>query len=154
MSGPPSSRSPLRGARGAVSWVTLLAFVLAVSGVYLGWVWVPLYLDHYAVKQAVRASMNQAIKDTDDAALVRRLCEKIRGIRMVDGLDGYGRKVPVPAVMLEEPQVSWTRDTVANPPTVRVTFEYEREVVYPFIDRTSTKTFVVEDSSDISPVKW
>jgi hypothetical protein len=137
-----------------VSWITMLGFVSAVAAVYLGWVWVPLYLDNYTVHQAVRATMNQAIKDTDDAALVRRLCEKIRGIRMVDGVDAWGRKVPVPAVMVEEQQVSWTRDTVGSPPTVRIAFEYEREVVYPFIDRTTTKTFVIEDSSDISPVKW
>ena len=152
MSGPPSSRSPLRSARGAVSWVTLLLFVFAVGAAYLGWVWVPLYLDNYAVKQAVKATMNQAIKNPDDAALVRGLCQKIRGIRMVDGVDNLGRTVPVPAVAVDEQQVSWTRDTDAR--MVKVTIEYEREVVYPFIDRTTTKTFVIEDSSDISPVKW
>ncbi len=154
MSGPPSSRTPLRDARGAVTWVTMLLLVLGVVVAYLGWVWVPLYLDNYAVRQALTSSMNEAIKNRDDALLVEDLCRKIREIRTVEGVDEAGRKVKMPAVSVEPRNISWTREADANPPMVRVTIEYDREVVYPFLNRVETKTFVVEGQNDISPVKW
>jgi hypothetical protein len=132
----------------------MLLLVAAVAAVYLGWVWVPLYLDNYAVKQTLRVVMNEAIKDHDDAALVQRLCQKIRSIRTVESVDEAGRKVQTPVVAIDEHQVSWTRDPDGNPPMLRVTIEYERQVVYPFVDRTDTTTFVVEGSNDLTPVKW
>jgi hypothetical protein len=154
MSGPPASRASLREARGAITWVTMLLIVLAVGVGYLGWVWVPLYLDNYAVRQALRASMNEAIKNNDDALLVRELCKKIRGVRTVEGIDDFGRRVPMPAVAVDERNVSWSRDLDGRPPMVHVTIQYDREVVYPFLDRVDTKTFVIEDSNDLTPVKW
>ena len=132
----------------------MLLIVLAVGVGYLGWVWVPLYLDNYAVRQAVKATMNEAIKNRDDAALIQGLCQKIRSIRTVQAVDEAGRTVSLPAVSVDERNVSWSRDADAKPPMLRVTVEYEREVVYPFLERTDTKTFVVEDSNDLTPVKW
>jgi hypothetical protein len=131
----------------------LLILLAAVTG-YLGWVWVPLYLDHFAVKQAVKATMNEAIKNRNDAELIESLCQKIRSVRTVQGADELGRKVYLPAVNVDPRNVSWARDADATPPMLRVTVEYEREVVYPFLDRVDTKTFVIEDSNDLSPVKW
>ena len=81
MSGPASSRRPRRVERGGISWVTLLLLVLVVGGAYLAWIWVPLYFDHYTVKQVVRDYMNQAIKNPDDEALRRDMVLKIRVAR-------------------------------------------------------------------------
>jgi hypothetical protein len=153
MSGSPSSRVLARGARGAVTWVTTLLILVVAVISYLGWVWAPLYLDNYAVRQAVKATMNEAIKNRDDAALIQGLCQKIRSIRTVKAVDELGRTVSLPAVAVDERNVSWARED-STPPMLRVTVEYEREVVYPFLERTDTKTFVVEDSNDLTPVKW
>ena len=40
-----------------------------------------------------------------------------------------GRKVPVPALVIDERQVTWTREPDAKPPMLRVQIEYEREFV-------------------------
>jgi hypothetical protein len=155
MSGPRSSRRPLRDEpRGAVTWVSLLMFVSVAAAAYLGWVWLPLWFDHYAVRQTVRAYSNEAIKNPDDAYLVHQMVEKIRSLRSEDGVDSMGRHVPVPAVVVEEHAVTWQRDLAATPQTLRVAFDYDRQVVYPFVGRTYVKTFTVDETNDIARADW
>jgi hypothetical protein len=152
MSGVPplDSRRP----RGAISWVTLLLLVgVAVAG-YLLWVWVPIYFDNYTVKQIARDYMNQAVKNTDDAQLRANMVAKIRALVQTDAVDAAGRTIRVPAIDLEERDVTWERDTRGQPPMLRVSFEYSRDVVLPLLDRTTTKVFVVDLSNDLTRPDW
>lgn len=142
-----------RGERGAITWVSLLLIVLVVGGGYLGWVWWPIYVENYAVKQVVRDYMNQAVKNRNDEGLQRNMVLKIRSLAQVDGVDGYGRPVRLPAVLLEDADVVWER-TDSQPPMLRVSFEYAREVTYPYLDRTVTKVFVVDLSNDLTVPDW
>lgn len=65
--------APARSGERGATWVTLLLLLGLACTVYLGWVWVPVYADHYAARQATRDFMNQAVKNRDDAALVAGL---------------------------------------------------------------------------------
>jgi hypothetical protein len=134
--------------------VTLLLLVVVLGGGYLAWVWVPVYFENYAVKQVVRDYMNQAIKDRDDERLRHNMVLKIRSLSQVDGVDAYGQPVRVPAVALEDRDVTWERDSASQPPMLRVSFEYAREVAYPVLDRTSTKVFVVDLWNDLTIPDW
>ena len=154
MSGPASPRKPRRIAHGGVTWVSLLLIVLVATGAYLSWVWLPLKFDHYAVRQVVRDYMNQAIKNPDDGTLIRQMCLKIQSLRTVDGVDPSGRSIRVPAVSVDERQVTWERNRSSTPPTLRVAFDYERQVVYPFIDRVDVKIFTVDETNDMTPANW
>jgi hypothetical protein len=154
MSGPSSSSPRPRRERGGVSWVTLLLLVLVAGTGYLGWMWVPLYFEHYTVKQVVRDYMNQAIKNRDDDGLRRNMVLKIRSLAQVDGVDVHGRVARVPAILLDERQVAWERDLSARPPLLRVAFDYERAVRYPGIERTETKLFTVDLTNDMSLPEW
>ena len=120
--------STRRGERGGVSWVTLLLIVIVVGGGYWGAVWLPVYYENYAVKQVVRDYMNQAIKNSDDEGLIRNMVLKIRSLDQRETVDDLGRAVRIPTVPLEERAVAWERDTRSQPPMLRVSFEYEREV--------------------------
>lgn len=152
MSGPRSSRSPRRGERGGITWVTLL-IVLAVSGGgYLAWVWLPLYFDHYTVKQVVADYTNQAIKNPDDGQLRREMVQKLHSLGQVDGVDRAGRPIKVPAVDVDERSITWERDTSAR--TLRIAFEYERQVVYPFLDRASVVVFTLDRTGDLTRADW
>lgn len=142
------------GERGAVSWVTALLVALLAGGGYAAWVWAPVYFENYAVKAVVQDYMNQAVKDPDDAALRRNMVLKIRALGDRDALDAYGRPVRVPWVPLDERDVTWERDTRSQPPMLRVSFEYEREIEYPWLNRSTTKVFVIEMSNDLSPANW
>jgi len=151
MSGPPDlARAP----RGQITWVTLFLLIFLAGGGYLLWMWGPIYFENYAVKQVVRDYMNQAIKDADDAALRRNMVLKIRSLAQVEGTDAWGRPARVPAVMLEENDVAWERDPKSQPPMLRVSFEYVREVPLPLLDRTATKVFTVDLTNDLTRADW
>jgi len=167
MSGPPldparprahdSGRRPSaarRAERGAISWVTLLLLVLLAGGGYLGFVWLPVYFENYAVKQVVRDYMNQAIKNTDDELLRRNMVLKIRSLAQRDGFDAAGRPTRVPTVGIDDRQVVWERDAASQPPMLRVAFEYEREVELPWLERTTTKVFTVDLTNDLTRPDW
>jgi hypothetical protein len=145
---------PRRGERGGVSWVTALLVVVVVAGGYMGWVWLPVYVEHYAVKQVVHDYMNQAIKNRDDSGLRRKMVEKIRSLVEREVLDASGNAVVVPAIDLDEQQVAWERDAESQPPMLRVAFEYEREVALPWLERTMTKTFAVDLENELSVPNW
>ena len=153
MSRPASSRKPRRVARG-FTWVSFVLLVAVIAVAYLGWVWVPLKFDHYTVRQTVEDYMNQAIKNPDDAYLIRQMCAKIQSLRTVDGVDAAGNPARVPAVWVDERGVTWERDRNSKPPTLRVAFEYERQVVYPLIHRVETTTFRVDQTKDMTPADW
>jgi hypothetical protein len=145
---------PRPGPAGAVSWVTLLLLVAVAVGGYLGWVWLPIYVENYAVKQVVHDHMNQAVKNPDDDGLRRNMVAKLRSLAQVDTLDAYGRPVRLPAVGVEERDVVWERDAESQPPMLRVSFEYTREVLLPILDRTASKVFVVEEQNDLTQPDW
>ncbi len=146
--------SARRGERGGVSWVSLLLIVLVVGGGYLAVVWVPVYYEAYAVKQVVRDYMNQAIKNRDDEMLRHNMVLKIRSLDQRTSVDDFGRPVRLPTVPLEEQDVSWERDSGSQPPMLRVSFEYAREVEYPWLDRTVTKVFAVDLSNELVAADW
>ncbi len=135
-----------------MSWVTLLLVVVVAGAAYLGSVWAPVYFDHYTVKQVVADYMNQAIKNKDDAQLVARMVAKIRGLSTVVGVDQYGQPTRTPAIPLEEAAVTWQRDDGAK--TLHIAFEYERQVVYPYLNRTAVKTFSLDRTFDITVPDW
>jgi hypothetical protein len=168
MSGPPLAPAPapralrsgrprasaLAGQRGQISWVTLLLVGGLIVGGYLEWVWIPIYAEVYAVRQVVRDHMNQAVKNRDDELLRRNMVAKIRSLAQVDGVDAYGQPARVPAVPLEDGDVAWERDRSSQPPVLRVSFEYTREVALPILDRVATKAFVVEESNELTIPDW
>lgn len=143
-----------RTSRGAISWVTLLLLFLVAASGYLLWVWAPIYYEDYGVKQVVRDYMNQAVKNSDDASLRHNMVLKIRSLVYVDTLDAHGRPTRVPAIDLQERDVSWERDAQAQPPTLRVAFQYVREVELPLLDRTASKVFTVDLTNDLTRPDW
>jgi hypothetical protein len=154
MIGPGASVRSRRAERGGVSWVTALLLALLIGGGYLGWVWGPLYFELYAVKQVVRDYMNQAIKNRDDETLRRNMVLKLRSLEQIDGVDAAGRPERIPAIQVDERQVQWERDGSAQPPTLHIAFSYEREVVYPIIDRADVAVFDVDLTSDLTRADW
>jgi hypothetical protein len=153
----PRSASPrprLLDARGGVSWVSLLLLVSAISGVYLAWVWVPVFVVDYEVKQVVRDHMYQAVRNRDDASLVKRMLHKLRVVYEVDevGVDGGVHKVP--GVTVNEQDLVWERDTSREPAVLHVAFEYTRDVEYPLLDRVVERSKLVDLTQELSIPDW
>ena len=151
---PLRARPARAGERGEVTWVGLLLLVLLLGAGYLAWVWVPVYVVHYEVKQVVRDYMNQAVRDREDAELVVKMTRKIASLAQVDGVDARGAPARVPAVAIEPAQVTWERDAARSPPMLHVAFEYERSVTYPFLETQATKVFTVDLENDLTLPDW
>ncbi|HSN90518.1 MAG TPA: hypothetical protein VLS93_04760 [Anaeromyxobacteraceae bacterium] len=147
-------RPRLLAARGAVSWVTLLLLALLAAGVYLAWVWGPVYLTHYRVNQVVTETLNRAVKDRNDTQLVEEMCKRIRALAEVEEVQDDGQVELVPAVSLYPQDVTWQRETTSARRVLRVSFSYTRDVVHPWIDRIVEKTFDVDVEFDADPVSW
>lgn len=142
-----------RGERGEITWVTLLLLAAIASAGYWLWVWGPVYVVHYEVKQVVREHINQAVRNPDDGELVARMVHKLETLAQVEGEDAYGAPARVPAVRVDPAAVTWDRAREA-PPTLHVAFDYERSVTYPILGRTGTKLFTVDIEGDLSRPNW
>jgi hypothetical protein len=138
--------------RGFASWVTVLLVVGLAAGAYAAVVFGPPAVLHYEVKQVVRDYANRAVKDKDDKKLVRDMVEKIRLLQERDDVDAQGRRVRVPVVDIRPDQVSWER--TAEPPALRVVFEYERTLELPFLDRSLERVYRVDISNDLTIPNW
>lgn len=138
--------------RGGVSWVTLVLLGCLAVGGYLLWVWGPVYLVQYEVKQVVRDFANQAVKNPSDADLRTRMVQRLAALDRVESWDENGRPVQVPAVSVREEEVTWER--TRQPPSLHIAFQYTRPVRYPILDRAEETTFAVDDTFDISIPDW
>jgi hypothetical protein len=151
---PLPSSTAARPARGAVTWVSLLLLVVLVGGAYLGWTWAPVYWVHVQVKQVARDYMNRAIKDTNDAALVEMMAKRLRSVSAQEEPDESGALVKVPVVRVDPREITWQRDPTTTPPTLRVFFEYTRNVPYPLINRWTEKTLAVDITEELTRADW
>lgn len=148
-----SAGSPRRGERGGISWVGLLLLGSLATAAYLAWVWVPVYVVHYEVKQVVRDYMNRAIRNKNDAQLVAHMVHKLATLDEVDGVDEYGEAALVPAVVVDPRSVTWERDG-GEPPTLHVAFDYERTVTYPILERPASRVLSIDLETDLTVPDW
>lgn len=149
-----SRRPGSLGQRGAVTWVTLLILGGLVAGGYLASVWVPVWYVHYAATQVVRDYGNQAIKNPDDASLVRAMCQKLKVIDTIQVPGADGRLENRPTVEVAPPEVTWERDPAAVPPTLHVAFEYVRDIHYPVLDTWAQRVMRVDLTMDLARADW
>ncbi len=129
----------------------LLVLGLAAGG-YAAVVFVPPAVLHYEVKQVVRDYGNQAVKNPNDAQLLRDMVQKIRSLSDVPMVDAAGRKIRVPVVDLQVDDVAWER--TADPPSLHVAFEYPRSLDLPWLDRSIERIYRVDLTMDLTRPDW
>ena len=151
---PPPWCRPAPLARGAISWVTALLLVVVAGGAYLAWMWVPVYLLHYEVKQVVRDYIHQAIKEQNDQLLVENMLHKLRVLDQMEVPNEAGELAAVPVVQLDSDDVAWQRDTSVSPPMLHVAFEYTRWVQYPLVQRWRSTTLSIDLTEDLARPDW
>src|SRR4030095_16159064 len=101
----------VRRPRGAVNLVRLTLTVAFLSGAYLAWIYVPLWLDNLEVKQAVAAGVGQLASELGaDPERVR--AEFVRRLSNVGSHweERDGRQVEVPGLGLDAGDVKLERD--------------------------------------------
>jgi hypothetical protein len=148
---PPRPPSRPRPARGEITWVGLALLLGALGAGCVAWVAVPAYMLHLEVKQVVRDFANQAVKSGDDAGLVERMTERIRGLAQVDEPLEDGRLERRPAIDLRPQDVAWER---LPGDQLHVSFEYDRELRLPLLERRYPRRFSVDLTLDVARAEW
>jgi len=138
-------------ARGAITWVGVAMLLAAAAGAYLAWVWVPVYAAHYEVKQIVRQFGNEAIKNPNDALLVEAMIAKIHALQELESAGPDGRPQRRPAIDVRPQDVTWER---IEPSSLHVAFDYDREVVFPLLDRSTGSVMRIDLTMDVSVPNW
>jgi len=146
------ARGQWGGARGGVNLVTLFLVAGLATAAYLAWVFGPPYVLHYEVRQVVRDFANRAVKDPNDAELVRDMVRRIRALDETRAVDESGKPVTVPTVDLREQDVTWERSS--DPPSLHVAFEYGRTLELPLLDRSIERVYRVDLRTDIQVPSW
>jgi hypothetical protein len=129
-----------RDAAGVTS-VGVVLLLAAAAGAYLAWVWVPVYVVHYQVKQVVRQAANEAARERDDEKVVARMVSRLRALEEQERLAADGRATLKPVVDVRPGDVRWER---TDPTSLRVAFEYQRELVLPFLDHRIERVMNVD----------
>jgi hypothetical protein len=127
----------------------LLLLAIGAAG-YVAWVWIPIVFDHQNVERVVREHANLAVKNRDDADLVRRMTEEIGRIATSKEVGGDGRALVRPAIDVRPQDVTWER----RGETLHVAFGYVRRVVYPYVNWQQDRYFTVDLTTDISRPRW
>jgi hypothetical protein len=131
----------VRRLRGGVNLVNVTLTAAVVSGTYLAWLYVPLWLDDLDVREALAAGVGQLTSENqamDVPAIRNQVASKLSRV-------GYhweeqdGRQVQVPGLGVEPDDVQIQRG--ADGRSGRVTLDYARTVKLQPLDRYWTFRF-------------
>lgn len=131
----------MRRLRGAVNLVNLTLLVAVVSGSYLAWIYIPLWLDDLDVREALAAGAGQLTAENTalDAAGVQNLVAQRLSRVGSHWEEQDGKQVEVPGLGLEPDDVQIERG--ADGKSGRVTVDYARTVRLKPLDRYWTLRF-------------
>ncbi len=118
----------MRRPRGAVNLVNLTLFVAVVSGAYLAWLYVPLWLDDLDVREALAAGVGQLTSENSgqDALAVQRMIAARLSKVGSHWEEQDGKQVEVPGLGLDPEEVTVERG--ADGRSAKLTVDYGRTV--------------------------
>jgi hypothetical protein len=141
----------VRRPRGAVNLVNLTLTVAVVSGAYLAWIYIPLWLDDLDVREALAAGVGQLT--SENLGMTEAAIQKTIAIRLANV--GYhweeqdGRQVQVPGLGLEPDEVQIQRSPDGK--SGRVTVDYARTVKLKPLERYWTLKFHTTREANLKP---
>lgn len=111
--------------RGKTDLSTLFWVVVVAAAIYAGVIFIPVYADHFDVKEAVNAAYNAAGKE-NDAGLRAKMQFMLRNTGTHKETDDFNYTVVKPGLGLTDDQIVIERNDVAR--TVLIAVDYARDV--------------------------
>ncbi|HYO57375.1 hypothetical protein [Archangium sp.] len=118
-----------------------MLLTLVAGVIYVGVIFVPFYVDNFAVKEAVTAAYNMAAQTTDDDSLRNTILERTSRMGNHWERDEHDRDILVPGLGLTAEQITIERSDVT--PNVRIQVDYSRRVRLKPTKRIHTLNFRV-----------
>jgi hypothetical protein len=122
-----------------VNLVSLTLLMAAVSGGYLAWIWVPLWLDDLDVREVLATGAGQLeveVSNLDAAGIQKMVAGRLRSVGS-HWEEHDGKQVEVPGLELEPEDVKVEREGRVG----RVSVDYDRTVKLKPLDRYWTIHF-------------
>ena len=141
----------MRRPRGAVNLVNVTLTVAVVSTAYLGWIYIPLWLDDLDVREALAAGVGQLTSENlgmTEAAIQKTVATRLANV-------GYhweeqdGRQVQVPGLGLEADDVQIER--APDGKSGRLTVDYARTVKLKPLEQYWTLRFHTSREATLKP---
>jgi hypothetical protein len=126
---------------GKVSLGTLVLLLLLGGAVYVGVLYVPLWVDSLDVKEAVAVAHNLAGHNQPDSFLRGEIRGRTARMGTHEESDGWGGRRVVPGLGLTDEQIVIERNPVTG--SVRIAVDWDREVVLRPTQRRHTFHFHV-----------
>lgn len=138
---------------GAINFVKIFTLGAIVAAFYFSWIYLPMFLDHMAVKKAVRTACNVAYSSGEQMEPVKAtIFNGWREAKVMDqeiGVDGSILTRPTPF-----DEQNFTIDRRDAPPSITIAVTYERKFVWPFSKKQRVKTFTYAHTEDLSSIKY
>jgi len=132
--------------RGAVNLVTLVLLLGVAAVAYLGWIFIPPWMDHLDMREATAAAFNRMANDADDSRIRTFLLAKANSTG-THWEERGGEKVEARGLGLRESDIVIQRDTDSR--SARVSIDYQREIRFRPTDYFQTLDFHAEKAGPL-----
>ena len=141
----------MRRPRGAVNLVSLTLLAAAVSGAYLAWIYVPLWLDDLDVREALAAGVGQLVSENTamDAPAIQHMVATRLARVGTHWEEQDGRQLEVPGLGIDPGDVQMER--APDGKTGRLTLDYARTVKLRPLERYWTIRFHTTREGTLRP---
>lgn len=139
--------------RGGINLVKLFVVSAVVLTGYFAWVYVPLYIDHYSIRQGVRLGCNSAYRNRSEEHVRKIILNAFEETNIQNeevGADGSIVRRP-----MDYSSALFTVDiSDARPPSITVDLAYEQHIVLPLIKKPKTLVWTFTHTEDLSTIKY
>ncbi|HSP20555.1 MAG TPA: hypothetical protein VLQ79_13620 [Myxococcaceae bacterium] len=141
----------MRRPRGAVNLVSLTLLAAAVTGAYLGWIYIPLWLDDLDVREALAAGAGQLVSENTslDAPMIQKMVATRLSRVGTHWEEQEGKQLEVPGLGVEPADVELER--APDGKTGRVSLDYARTVKLRPLNRYWTLRFHTSREGRLRP---
>lgn len=146
-------RTAFRDDRGQINFVKILFFAGVVALGYFAWVYGPPFLDHQAIKRAVRTGCNRAYGNRDPQVVVDTILNGFREANIQNETIGMENLVERRPLDVDNQNIE-VRLLDGPPPTCNATVRYDRSIVLPFLNKERTLHYEYTHREDLSAIKY
>lgn len=139
--------------RGEINLVKIFLILALATVGYFSWVYVPLWVDYFKIRQAVHLGCNAAYSNRSEDAVAQAILNGFQKANIQNesiGADGSIVRRPLEySTALFDIHL-----TESTPRTVTVDLEYEQEIILPVFKRPRTVRWSYSHTEDLSPIKY
>lgn len=138
---------------GGINFVKLFMLAGVVAAGYFAWVYVPLYADHYAIRQAVRTGCNVAYAHREEAAVAKVILNGFKETNI------QNQELAADGTIISRP-MDYSESlfdisiSTSSPPSVTVDLAYEQQIVLPILNKPRTLYWSYSHTEDLSAIKY